>query len=136
MMNQIINVDWFELFDTFREIMTYLILYLVFLITIIIFLKKALGYFSTAKHTDSKQVTVSSFLITLSFTVSSILFTWWFSWLIALILTYVILNLFHRTGFLKTILITILVFLIHYLVGIIFSALLIIFYPSNYSPNN
>lgn len=119
MLFQIINEEWLQSLDTFEEIMWFLILYLILLIVMAIFLKLALGLFSKSKNTEFGQVLLTSFIITIIFAVVFLFLGGWLAWLVALILTWIIIGARHSTGFLYAIIITIVAFLIYVLVALI-----------------
>lgn len=119
MIFQIFNEDWLQSLDTFEEIMWFLILYLVLLVLMAIFLKIALGFFSKARHTDFGQVFLTSFLITLTFALVFLFLGGWFAWIIALVVTWIIISIRHHTGFGYAILVTIIAFLIYVIVALI-----------------
>ena len=120
MIFQFFNEDWLQSLDTFEEIMWFLVLYLILLILMAIFLKIALGFFSKARHTNFGQVFVTAFLITLVFALTFLfLELGWLAWLIALVLTWLIISVSHDIGFLSAIVVTVLAFLIYILVAFI-----------------
>ncbi len=119
MMFQIFNEDWLQSLDTFEEIMWFLLLYLILLIIMAIFLKIALGFFSKAKHTNFGQVFLTSFLITLAFALTFLFLGGWLAWIVALILTWLIISVSHSIGLLAAIVVTILAFLIYVIVAIV-----------------
>ena len=120
MMFQIFNEDWLQSLDTFEEIMWFLVLYLILLILMAIFLKIALGFFSKARHTNFGQVFLTAFLITLVFALTFLfLELGWLAWVIALFLTFLIISVSHNIGFLSSIVVTVLAFLIYILVAFI-----------------
>ncbi|MFW9782997.1 MAG: hypothetical protein ACFFFB_12005 [Candidatus Heimdallarchaeota archaeon] len=119
MIFQIFNEDWLQSLDSFEEIMWFLILYLVLLVLMAIFLKIALGFFSKARHTDFGQVFLTSFLITLTFALVFLFLGGWLAWIIALVVTWIIISIRHHTGFGYAILVTIIAFLIYVIVALI-----------------
>ena len=120
MMFQIFNEDWLQSLDTFEEIMWFLVLYLILLLLMAIFLKIALGFFSKARHTNFGQVFLTAFLITLVFALTFLfLELGWLAWVIALFLTFLIISVSHNIGFLSSIVVTVLAFLIYILVAFI-----------------
>ena len=124
MMFQIFNEDWLESLDTFEEIMWLLILYLILLLLMAIFLKIALSFFSKARHTDFGEVFLTSFLITIAFALVFLFFGGITAWIIALIITWIIISIRHNVGFLSAIIITVLAFLIYVIVAIIIGAII------------
>jgi len=124
MMFKIFNEDWLESLDTFEEIMWLLILYLILLLVIAIFLKIALGFFSKSKHTDFGQVFLTSFLITIAFAIVFLFFGGLLAWIIALIVTWIIISIRHNVGILSAIIITVLAFLIYVVVALIIGAII------------
>ncbi|MFX0081207.1 MAG: hypothetical protein ACFE94_05585 [Candidatus Hodarchaeota archaeon] len=124
MMFQIFNEEWLESLDTFEEIMWFLLLYLILLLVMAIFLKIALGFFSKASHTDFGQVFFTSFLITIAFAIVFLFFGGIVAWIIALVITWIIISFRHNVGFLSAIVITVLAFLIYVIVAIIISAII------------
>ena len=120
MMFQIFNEDWLQSLDTFEEIMWFLVLYLILLLLMAIFLNIALGFFSKARHTNFGQVFLTAFLITLVFALTFLfLELGWLAWVIALFLTFLIISVSHNIGFLSSIVVTVLAFLIYILVAFI-----------------
>ena len=120
MIFQIFNEDWLQSLDTIEEIMWFLVLYLILLLLMAIFLKIALGFFSKARHTNFGQVFLTAFLITLVFALTFLfLELGWLAWLIALLLTWLIISVSHNIGLLSAIVVTILAFLIYVLVAIL-----------------
>ncbi|MBA7541995.1 hypothetical protein ES705_34311 [subsurface metagenome] len=124
MMFKVFNEDWLESLDTFEEIMWLLILYLILLLVIAIFLKIALGFFSKSRHTDFGQVFLTSFLITIAFAIVFLFFGGLLAWIIALIITWIVISIRHNVGFLSAIIITVLAFLIYVIVALIIGAIL------------
>ncbi|MFW9878695.1 MAG: hypothetical protein ACFFG0_36920 [Candidatus Thorarchaeota archaeon] len=124
MMFQIFNEEWLESLDTFEEIMWFLLLYLILLLVMAIFLKIALGFFSKSTHTDFGQVFFTSFLITIAFAVVFLFFGGLAAWIIALIITWIIISIRHNVGFLSAIVITVLAFLIYVIVAIIIGVII------------
>lgn len=119
-----INPDWLESLDTLAEVMWFLVFYLIFLLIMAIFLKLALSFFSQARHTEFGQVFLTSFLITITFALVFLFLGGVLAWIIALILTWVIISARHNVGFLSAIIITVLAFLIYVLVVILIAAAL------------
>jgi hypothetical protein len=109
---------------TLEEVMWLLLFYLIFLLILSIFLKIALGFFSKARHTEFGQVFLTSFIITIIFALVFYFLGGWPAWLIALILTWLLISLRHNTGFLNAIIVTVLAFLIYVLIVILIGALL------------
>ncbi len=109
------------IFQTIEEIMWLLILYLIFLVIMAIFLSIALGFVSKAKHTHFGQVFLTSFLITVAYAlIFYFLGGWgWFTWIVALLLAWLIIMVSHNIGLLAAIVVTILAFLIYVLVAIV-----------------
>ena len=109
------------MFQTIEEIMWLLILYLIFLVIMAIFLSIALGFVSKAKHTNFGQVFLTSFLITVAYAlIFYFLGDWgWFTWIVALLLAWLIIMVSHNIGFLAAIVVTILAFLIYVLVAFV-----------------
>jgi len=124
MLFDIFNPDWLESLDTLAEVMWFLLFYLIFLLIMAIFLKIALSFFSKARHTEFGQVFLTSFLITITFALVFLFLGGWLAWLIALILTWLIISARHNVGFLSAIIITVLAFLIYVLVVILIAGLL------------
>ena len=114
------------IFQTIDEIMWLLILYLIFLVIMAIFLSIALGFISKAKHTNFGQVFLTSFLITVAFAlIFYFLGDWgWFTWIVALLLAWLIVMVSHNIGFLAAVVVTILAFLIYVLVAIVLGMIL------------
>ena len=88
------------------------------------FLEISIEFFSKARHTEFGQVFLTSFLITLTFALVFLFLGGWLAWLIALILTWLIISARHNVGFLSAIVITVLAFLIYILVVILIAAAL------------
>ena len=124
MMFKVFNEDWLESLDTFEEIMWLLILYLILLLVMAIFLKIALGFFSKSRRTDFGQVFLTSFLITIAFAIVFLFFGGLLAWIIALIITWIVISIRHNVGFLSAIIITVLAFLIYVIVALIIGAIL------------
>lgn len=124
MMFQIFNEDWLESLDTFEEIMWLLILYLILLLLMAIFLKIALSFFSKARHTDFGEVFLTSFLITIAFALVFLFLGGLTAWIVALIITWIIISIRHNVGFLSAIVITVLAFIIYVIVAIIIGAII------------
>ena len=112
------------IFQTFEEVMWFLVFYLIVLLIMAIFLKIALGFFSKARNTDFGRVFLTAFLITLTYALVFLFLGGWLAWLLTLILIWVIISASHNVGFLSAIVITILAFLLYVLVVILISALL------------
>ncbi|MFX0000973.1 MAG: hypothetical protein ACFE9Q_12295 [Candidatus Hodarchaeota archaeon] len=112
------------IFQTFEEIMWFLVFYLIVLLIMAIFLKLALGFFSKAKHTNFGNVFLTAFLITITFALVFWFLGGWVAWLVVLIITWIIISISHNVGFLSAIVITVLAFLIYVLVVILIGALL------------
>ena len=119
-----INPDWLESLDTLTEVMWFLVFYLIFLLVMAIFLKLALSFFSQARHTEFGQVFLTSFLITITFALVFLFLGGVLAWIIALILTWIIISARHNVGFLSAIIITVLAFLIYVLFVILLAAIL------------
>lgn len=124
MMFQIFNEDWLESLDTFEEIMVLLILYLILLLLMAIFLKIALIFFSKARRTDFGDVFLTSFLITIAFALVFLFLGGLTAWIVALIITWIIISIRHNVGFLSAIVITVLAFIIYVIVAIIIGAII------------
>ncbi|MFW9879400.1 MAG: hypothetical protein ACFFG0_40505 [Candidatus Thorarchaeota archaeon] len=124
MIFQIFNEEWLKSLDTFEEIMWFLVLYLILLFVMAIFLKIALAFFSKAKHTDFGQVFLTSFLVTIAFALVFLFFGGWAAWIIALIITWIIISISHNVGFLSAIVITVLAFLIYVVVAIMIGVII------------
>ena len=124
MIFQIFNEDWLDSLDTFEEIMWFLVIYLIILILMAIFLKLALSFFSKARHTEFGSVFLTSFIITIFFAIIFLFLGGWLAWIIALIITWIIIAARHNIGFLYAIIVTILAFLLYLIVALIIGALL------------
>ncbi|MFX1279127.1 MAG: hypothetical protein ACFFA3_06895 [Promethearchaeota archaeon] len=131
MMFKIFNEEWLESLDTLEEIMWFLIFYLILLLVMAIFLKLALGFFSKATHTDFGQVFLTSFLITIAFAIIFLLFGGWLAWVIALIVTWILIAIRHNIGFLAAIVVTVIAFVLFVIValiiGVLFDVTIIVF---------
>jgi len=115
----IFNADWAQTFSTPEGIIGFLISYLIFLIIMALFLKLALNLFSKAKHTDLGEVFVTSLILTILFALTFLFLGGWLAWLIVLIVTWLIINGRHHTGFLGAIVVTILAFILFIIVIIL-----------------
>ncbi len=124
MIFQIFNEDWLESLDTFEEIMWFLVIYLIILVLMAIFLKLALSFFSKARHTEFGSVFLTSFIITLFFAIIFLFLGGLVAWIVALIITWIIIAARHNIGFLYAIIVTILAFLLYIIVALIIGALL------------
>ncbi|MGB5912326.1 MAG: hypothetical protein WBH31_14125 [Promethearchaeia archaeon] len=124
MIFQIFNEDWLESLDTFEEIMWFLVIYLIILVLMAIFLKLALSFFSKARHTEFGSVFLTSFVITIFFAIIFLFLSGWLAWIVALIITWIIIAARHNLGFLYAIIVTILAFLLYIIVALIVGALL------------
>ena len=111
------------IFQTFEEVMWLLIIYLIVLLIMAIFLKLALGFFSKARNTEFGRVFLTAFLITLTFALTFYFLGGWIAWLVALIITWVIISAMHNVGFLSAIVITVIAFLLYVLVALLLGAL-------------
>ncbi|MFX0142256.1 MAG: hypothetical protein ACFFDN_51935, partial [Candidatus Hodarchaeota archaeon] len=124
MIFQIFNEDWLASLDTFEEIMWFLVIYLIILILMAIFLKLALSFFSKARHTEFGSVFLTSFIITIFFAIIFLFFGGWVAWILALVISWIIIAARHNIGFLYAIIVTILAFLLYIIVALIIGALL------------
>lgn len=123
MIFQIFNEEWLESLDTLEEVMWFLIFYLILLLVMAIFLKLALGFFSKSTHTDFGQVFFTSFLITIAFALIFLFFGGWLAWVIALIVTWILISIRHNIGLLNAIIVTIIAFVLFVIVALIIGAL-------------
>ncbi|MFX1376734.1 MAG: hypothetical protein ACFFA0_13070 [Promethearchaeota archaeon] len=123
MIFKIFNEDWLESLDTFEEIMWLLILYLILLLIISIFLSIALSFFSKARHTNFGNVFLTSFIITIAFAIAFLFFEGWLTWLVALVLTWIIISVAHNIGFFNAIVVTVIAFLLYVIVALILEAI-------------
>jgi len=112
------------IFQTFEEVMWFLVFYLIVLVIMAIFLSIALSFFSKAKNTNFGHVFLTAFLITITFALAFLYLESWLAWLVALILTWIIISVSHNVGLLSAIVITVIAFLIYVLVVILIGALL------------
>ncbi|MFX1379911.1 MAG: hypothetical protein ACFFA4_12550 [Promethearchaeota archaeon] len=112
------------IFQTFEEVMWFLVFYLIVLLIMAIFLKIALGFFSKARNTKFGHVFLTAFLITITFALVFLFLESWLAWLVALIITWLIISVMHSVGLLSAIVITVIAFLLYVLVVILLSALL------------
>ncbi|UCC18426.1 MAG: hypothetical protein JSV62_09945 [Promethearchaeota archaeon] len=112
------------IFQTFEEVMWFLLFYLIVLLVMAIFLKLALGFFSKARNTDFGRVFLTAFLITVTFALVFLYLGGVIAWLVALIITWVIISAMHSVGLLSAIVITVIAFLLYVLVVILLAALL------------
>lgn len=111
------------IFQTFEEVMWFLVFYLIVLLIMAIFIKLALGFFSKARNTGFGHVFLTAFLITVTFAIVFLFLGGWLAWLVALIVTWLIISISHNVGFLSAIVITVIAFLLYVLVVILLSAL-------------
>ena len=123
MIFQIFNEEWLESLDTFEEIMWFLVFYLILLLIMAIFLKIALGFFSKSTHTDYGQVFLTSFLITITFAIIFLFFGGWLAWVIALVITWILISIRHNIGFLNAIVVTVIAFVLYVIVALIIGAI-------------
>lgn len=123
MIFQIFNEEWLESLDTLEEVMWFLIFYLILLLVMAIFLKLALGFFSKSTHTDFGQVFFTAFLITIAFALIFLFFGGWLAWVIALIVTWILISIRHNIGLLNAIIVTIIAFVLFVIVALIIGAL-------------
>ena len=112
------------IFQTFEEVMWFLVFYLIVLLIMAIFLKLALGFFSKARNTEFGHVFLTAFLITITFALVFLFLGGWLAWLIVLVVTWLLISVSHNVGFLSAIVITVIAFLLYVLVVILLSALL------------
>lgn len=112
------------IFQTFEEVMWFLVFYLIVLLVMAIFLKLALSFFSKAQHTNFGNVFLTAFLITITFALVFLFLGGWVAWLVALIVTWILICVCHNVGFLSAIVITIIAFLLYVLVVLLLSTLL------------
>lgn len=124
MMFKIFNEEWLESLDTLEEILWFLLLYLILLLVIAIFLKIALGFFSRSTHTDLGQVFFTSFIITIAFALVFLFFGGLLAWILALVITWIIISVRHNVGFLSAIIVTVLAFLLYVIVALIIGAII------------
>ncbi|MFX1242018.1 MAG: hypothetical protein ACFFA7_12285 [Promethearchaeota archaeon] len=109
---------------TFEEVMWFLVFYLIVLLVITIFLKLTLSFFSKAQHTNFGNVFLTAFLITITFALVFLFLEGWVAWLVALIVTWILICVSHNVGFLSAIVITVIAFLLYVLVVLLLSTLL------------
>jgi len=119
MIFQIFKQDWAQTFSTPEGIIWFFISNLIFLIILAIFLKLALNLFSKAKHKEFGQVFMTSLVLTIVYAVTFLFLGSWLAWLIVLIVSWLIINGRHRTGFLGAIVVTILAFILFIIVIIL-----------------
>ncbi|MFO7796167.1 MAG: hypothetical protein ACQERB_12030 [Promethearchaeati archaeon] len=122
-MDDIINPDWAQTFETLEDIMWFLIIYLIFLVVMTIFLAIALSFFSKARHDRFGEVFLTSFIITIIFAITFIFLTGIVAWIIVLILTWLLISARHHTGFLGAIAVSVVAFLLYIIVALIIEAL-------------
>lgn len=118
------NEDWAQTFGSLEEIMWFLLLYLIFLIVMAIFLKIALSFFSSARHTEFGSVFLTSFVITVIYALTFLFISGWVAWIIVLIVAWLIISARHHTGFFGAILVTIIAFILYVIVAILLGLLL------------
>ena len=130
MLFDIFNEDWAQTFGTLEEIMWFLILYLIFLIVMAIFLKIALSFFSSARHTEFGSVFLTSFVITVIYALTFLFLSGWVAWVIVLIVAWLIISARHHTGLFGAIAVTIVAFILYvivaFLLGLLFGVTLIV----------
>ena len=119
MIFQIFKADWAQTFSSVEGIVGFLISYLIFLILMAIFLKLALNLFSKAKHKEFGQVSVTALILTIVFALTFLFLGSWLAWVIVLVVTWLIINGRHNTGFLGAIVVTILAFILFIIVIIL-----------------
>ncbi|NVM18441.1 MAG: hypothetical protein HWN80_12055 [Candidatus Lokiarchaeota archaeon] len=124
MLFEIFNEDWAQTFGTLEDIMWFLILYLIFLIVMAIFLKIALSFFSSARHTEFGSVFLTSFVITVIYAITFLFIGNWVAWVIVLIVAWLIISARHHTGIFGAIAVTIVAFILYVIVAILLELLL------------
>jgi len=124
MLFEIFNEDWAQTFGSLEEIMWFLILYLIFLIVMAIFLKIALSFFSSARHTEFGSVFLTSFVITVIYALTFLFIGNWVAWVIVLIVAWLIISARHNTGIFGAIAVTIVAFILYVIVAILLGLLL------------
>jgi hypothetical protein len=118
------NEDWAQTFGSLEAIMWWLLLYLIFLIVMAIFLKIALSFFSSARHTEFGNVFLTSFVITIVYALTFLFLSGIVAWIIVLIVAWLIISARHHTGFLGAIAVTIIAFLLYVLVAVLLGLLI------------
>ena len=124
MLFEIFNEDWAQTFGTLEDIMWFLILYLIFLIVMAIFLKIALGLFSSARHKEFGSVFLTSFVITVIYALTFLFIGTWVAWVIVLIAAWLIISARHHTGIFGAIGVTIVAFILYVIVAFLLGLLL------------
>ena len=124
MLFEIFNEDWAQTFGTLEDIMWFLILYLIFLIVMAIFLKIALSFFSSARHTEFGSVFLTSFVITVIYALTFLFIGTWVAWVIVLIVAWLIISARHHTGLFGAIAVTIVAFILYVIVAFLLGLLL------------
>jgi hypothetical protein len=89
-----------------------------------IFLKIAIGLFSSARNTEFGKVFLTSFVITLVYLIVFLFIQDWVAWLIVIIVAWIIISAAHKIGFLGAILATIIAFVLYVIVALIIGAIL------------
>ena len=82
MLFDIFNEDWAQTFGTLEDIMWFILLYVIFLIVMAIFLKIALSFFSSVRHTEFGSVFLTSFVITVIYALTFLFIGTWVAWVI------------------------------------------------------
>jgi len=89
-----------------------------------IFLKIALSFFSSARHTEFGSVFLTSFVITVIYALTFLFLGTWVAWVIVLIVAWLLISARHNTGFFGAIVVTILAFILYIIVAILLGLLL------------
>ncbi|NVM46170.1 MAG: hypothetical protein HWN79_14735 [Candidatus Lokiarchaeota archaeon] len=126
MLFDIFNEDWAQTFSSPEDIVWFLILYLIFLLVMTIFLKIALSLFSSARHTEFGSVFLTSFVITIIYALTFLFLSSasWVTWVIVLIVAWLIISARHHTGLFGAIAVTIVAFILYVIVAILLGILL------------
>jgi hypothetical protein len=118
------NEDWAQQFSSIEGILWWLLFYLIFLIVMAIFLKIALSFFSSARHTEFGSVFLTSFVITIIYMLTFLFLSGIVAWIIVIIVAWLIISGRHHTGFIGAIAVTIIAFLLYVVVAILLGLLL------------
>ena len=119
--------------DTLEEIMWFLLIYIIFLVIMTLFLKLAIGFFKKSKNKEFGKVFVTSFIITIVYVIVFLFPLGWISWIIVLVVAWILISVRHKTGFIAAIVITVIAFVlfivITFLIGLLIGITIIVLSP-------
>jgi len=118
------NEDWAQKFSSLEAFLWWLLLYLIFLIIMAIFLKIALSFFSSARHTEFGSVFLTAFVITIVYALTFLFLGGVVAWIIVLIVAWLLISARHNTGFFGAIAVTIIAFILYVVVAILLGLIL------------